>query len=139
LTLRNESLLKADYETIRAETRGREGLLTDVACRTVLRDGYDPDRANDRAEDATSSALVARVVPAADVVGTALEVVERIASYSYPAALMAKEAVNRAERTLLTEDLRHERRLFQVAFETEGQKEGMSALLEKSEPTFAGR
>jgi enoyl-CoA hydratase len=91
------------------------------------------------AAEAKSSGLVARVVPAAELMTHALKAAELIASYSLPAVLMVKESVNRAEETSLAEGLRHERRLFQAAFATEGQKEGMAAFLEKRKPVFSGR
>jgi enoyl-CoA hydratase len=52
---------------------------------------------------------------------------------------MAKEAVNVAFETSLTEGMRHERRLFQAAFATEGQKEGMHAFIAKRAPVFRHR
>ena len=50
--------------------------------------------------------------------------------------MAAKEAVNRAEETSLTEGMLFERRLFHALFATEDQKEGMAAFLEKREPQF---
>jgi len=91
------------------------------------------------AEEARSAGLVARVVPDDQVLTVALEAAVTIAGYSAPAVVMAKEAVNRAEETALTEGLLHERRLFQASFATQGQKEGMSAFLEKRKPAFSGR
>ncbi|MGY8632080.1 enoyl-CoA hydratase-related protein [Bradyrhizobium sp. 14AA] len=91
------------------------------------------------AAEARSAGLVARVVPDLDLLATALDAAAIIAGYSLPAVMMAKEAVNRAEETALAEGLRHERRLFQAAFATQGQKEGMSAFLEKRTPSFSGR
>ena len=52
---------------------------------------------------------------------------------------MAKEAINRAFDTTLTEGLRAERRLFALAFATQDQKEGMSAFAEKRKPVFRHR
>jgi enoyl-CoA hydratase len=52
---------------------------------------------------------------------------------------MAKEAVNRAFEGPLSEGLRHERLLFQAAFATEGQKEGMNAFVNKRAPVFRHR
>lgn len=50
--------------------------------------------------------------------------------------MMAKEAVNRAFETTLTEGVRFERRLFQAVFATADQKEGMSAFVDKRPPHF---
>lgn len=91
------------------------------------------------AQEAKACGLVARVVPPEELLSVALDAADRIASYSYPAVLLAKEAVNRAEEVSLSEGVRHERRLFQAAFATSGQKEGMAAFLEKREAVFSGR
>ncbi|MGJ0506490.1 MAG: enoyl-CoA hydratase [Methylocystis sp.] len=91
------------------------------------------------AEEAERSGLVARVVPAADLVAEALKAGAAIAAMSLPAALMAKEAVNAAFETTLTEGVRYERRLFYSLFATEDQKEGMSAFVEKRKAAFRHR
>src|SRR5262245_6287522 len=78
------------------------------------------------AAEAERSGLVSRIVPADRLLPEAMEVAERIASFSRPIVIMAKEAVGRAFETGLTEGVRFERRLFQAMFATEDQKEGMS-------------
>ena len=55
------------------------------------------------------------------------------------AAMMVKEAVNRAYETTLAEGVRFERRLFHSAFATEDQKEGMQAFAEKRKPDWKHR
>ncbi len=52
---------------------------------------------------------------------------------------MAKEAVNRAYETTLSEGVRFERRLFQASFATEDRTEGMAAFAEKRQPAFVNR
>ncbi|MCJ8299898.1 MAG: enoyl-CoA hydratase-related protein [Pseudomonadales bacterium] len=91
------------------------------------------------AEEAKACGLVARVVPNNELLQTALEAAHTIAGYNNPAVRMAKEAVNVAFETSLTEGMRHERRLFQAAFATEGQKEGMHAFIAKRAPVFRHR
>lgn len=91
------------------------------------------------AMEAKAAGLVARVVPSADLLQTALEAAHTIAGYNLPAVRMAKEAVNRAYEVSLSEGVLHERRLFQSAFATEGQKEGMHAFLAKRAPVFRHR
>jgi enoyl-CoA hydratase len=54
------------------------------------------------------------------------------------AAMMTKEAVNRAFETSLQEGLRFERRQFHAMFATADQKEGMAAFLEKRPAKFNG-
>lgn len=91
------------------------------------------------AADALAAGLVSRVVPPADLLQTALEAAHTIACYNAPAVRLAKEAVNRAFETTLSEGVLYERRLFQTAFSTEGQKEGMHAFLAKRAPVFRNR
>jgi enoyl-CoA hydratase len=90
-------------------------------------------------EEAERAGLVSRIVPAADLLVEALEVARTIAAMSRPAAAMAKEAVNRAFETTLTEGVRFERRLFHATFATTDQIEGMTAFLEKRKPEFTNR
>jgi enoyl-CoA hydratase len=91
------------------------------------------------AEEAERAGLVSRVVPAANLLDEAFKVAEKIASLSLPAVMLAKESVNRAYETTLTEGLRFERRMFHALFATEDQKEGMAAFLEKRPAKFSNR
>lgn len=91
------------------------------------------------AAEAKASGLVARVVPVTELLQTTLEAAHTIAGYNAPAVRMAKEAVGRAHEVSLAEGVLHERRLFQSAFATEGQKEGMHAFLAKRAPVFRHR
>jgi enoyl-CoA hydratase len=91
------------------------------------------------AEEAERSGLVARVVPLADLQQEAIKVAETIAGLSLPAVMIAKESVNRAYETTLSEGIRFERRVFQSLFGTNDQKEGMSAFVAKRQPGFKHR
>jgi enoyl-CoA hydratase len=91
------------------------------------------------AAEAERSGLVARVVAADKLVDEALAAAKKIASFSQPIAMMAKEAVNRAFETTLAEGVRFERRVFHAMFATEDQKEGMAAFVEKRKPQFKNR
>ena len=91
------------------------------------------------AAEAERSGLVARVIPAADLLGETLAAAEKIASYSLPVAMMIKECVNRAYESGLNEGLLFERRVFHAAFALEDQKEGMAAFVEKRKPAFKNR
>jgi enoyl-CoA hydratase len=64
-------------------------------------------------------------------VKTALEMANKIASFSRPAVAMAKETVNSAYELSLAEGVRFERRIFHSMFSLDDQKEGMSAFIEK--------
>ena len=91
------------------------------------------------AAEAERSGLASRVVPAGELVDEALKTAARIAEFSLPSVMMAKEAVNRAYETTLAEGLRFERRLFHSLFALDDQKEGMAAFAEKRKPNFTNR
>lgn len=91
------------------------------------------------AAEAKQAGLVARVVADDAVLDTAMEAATMIAGYNLPSVMMAKEAVNTALELPLADGIRLERRLFQAAFATEGQKEGMDAFLNKRTAAFNGR
>ena len=91
------------------------------------------------AEEAERAGLVSRVVPADDLVDEALKIAATIAELSRPAAMIAKEAVNRAYETTMTEGVRFERRVFHSLFATDDQSEGMAAFIEKRSPQFRNR
>ena len=91
------------------------------------------------AEEAERSGLVARVVPADELLTEARSAAAAIAGMSLSAAMMAKEAVNRAFESSLAEGLLYERRLFHSAFATDDQTEGMAAFTEKRPPNFTHR
>lgn len=91
------------------------------------------------AEEAERSGLVSRVVPATDLLNEAMKAAEKICALSRPIVMIAKESVNRAYETTLTEGIRFERRVFHSTFATEDQKEGMSAFAEKRKADFKHR
>jgi enoyl-CoA hydratase len=91
------------------------------------------------AAEALASGLVARVVPASELMSDVLKTAEKIAGFSQPAVMMVKESVNRAHETTLAEGLKFERRLFHASFATEDQKEGMAAFTEKRKASFKDR
>jgi enoyl-CoA hydratase len=91
------------------------------------------------AAEAERSGLVARVVPAARLADEAATTAAAIASHGKPAAMAAREAVDRALEMGLREGVLFERRLFHSLFATEDQKEGMRAFLEKRPAHFTGR
>jgi enoyl-CoA hydratase len=88
------------------------------------------------AAEAERSGLVARIVPLADLMTEAMKTAETIASLSLPIVMMAKESVNRAFETSLSEGIRFERRVFHAMFATHDQKEGMAAFVAKRPPAF---
>jgi enoyl-CoA hydratase len=91
------------------------------------------------AAEAERAGLVARVVPAAEMMDVAMAVAETIAGMSLPSVLAAKEAVNAAFESSLAEGVRFERRIFHSLFATEDQKEGMKAFVEKRKPDWKNK
>jgi enoyl-CoA hydratase len=91
------------------------------------------------AAEAEKSGLVARVVPAANLMDEAMKVADTIANMSLPSVLAAKEAVNRAFEIGLSEGVVFERRIFHALFATEDQKEGMKAFVEKRAPKWKNK
>jgi len=91
------------------------------------------------AAEAERSGLVARVVPAAQLMEETMKIATTIASMSLPAVMMAKEAVNRSFETTLAEGVLFERRVFHSLFATADQKEGMAAFVEKRPAKFENK
>jgi enoyl-CoA hydratase len=91
------------------------------------------------AAEAERAGLVARVVPAAELMKETMKVAETIAAMSLPSVYAAKESINRAFETSLAEGVRFERRVFHPLFSTEDQKEGMAAFVEKRPAKFKNR
>jgi len=91
------------------------------------------------AAEAERAGLVSRVVPAAELLATALAAAQNVCEYSGPSVMMAKESVNRAFEGALADGITFERRLFHSLFATEDQKEGMDAFVNKRKPAFKQR
>ncbi len=91
------------------------------------------------AEEAERSGLVARVVPAADLVDEAVKTATNIAEMPPLAAIATKEMVGAAFETNLAQGIVFERRLFHGLFGTQDQKEGMAAFVEKRPGKWNGK
>jgi len=91
------------------------------------------------AVEAERAGLVAKVVPAADLVDEAIKIAGQIAGMAPLAAIAVKEMVNAAFEMPLAQGIRFERRLFHGLFGTEDQKEGMTAFVEKRPGNWTGR
>jgi len=88
------------------------------------------------AAEAERAGLVSRVVPADKLIDEALSAAAVICALSGPSIMMAKECVNRAFESGLSDGMDFERRVFHSLFATEDQKEGMAAFVEKRAPKF---
>jgi enoyl-CoA hydratase len=89
------------------------------------------------AEEAERAGLVSRIVPLDDLQSEALKVAQKIAGFSKPAAIQAKECVLAASNTTLDQGMRTERRAFHSLFGTPDQIEGMQAFIDKRKPEFS--
>ena len=91
------------------------------------------------AAEAERSGLVAKVVPAAELLDEALKIAATIAGMAPLAAIATKELVGAAFEMPLAQGIRFERRLFHGLFGTDDQKEGMNAFVEKRPGNWTGR
>ena len=91
------------------------------------------------ANEAMQFGLANRVVPVEGYLDAAVAFAEEIASRAPMAVRMAKDSVNAAFETTLTEGLKAEKRNFYPLFSTEDQKEGMQAFIEKRKPNWKGK
>jgi enoyl-CoA hydratase len=88
------------------------------------------------ATEAERAGLVSRVVPLATLMDEALGAALLICGHGNIALMAAKESVNRAFESGLTDGVMFERRLFHALFATEDQKEGMDAFVNKRKAVF---
>jgi enoyl-CoA hydratase len=91
------------------------------------------------AEEAERAGLVARIVPAGELIDAALTLAREIAAMPPLAAIAVKEMVNAAFEGGLAQGINFERRLFHGLFGTHDQKEGMAAFVEKRSGNWTGR
>jgi enoyl-CoA hydratase len=91
------------------------------------------------AEEAERSGLVARVVPAADLLEEAVKTASTIAGMAPLAAIATKEMVNAAFEMTLSQGVNFERRLFHGLFGSDDQGEGMAAFVEKRPGVWTGK
>ena len=88
------------------------------------------------AAEAERAGLVSRVVPYDKLADEALGAALVIADFSQLAVMAAKESVNRAFESGLSDGVMFERRLFHALFATNDQKEGMDAFVNKRKAVF---
>ena len=88
------------------------------------------------ATEAERAGLVSRVVPLDKLMEETLGAALTIAGFSQIAVMAAKESVNRAFESGLSDGVMFERRLFHALFATQDQKEGMDAFMNKRAANF---
>jgi enoyl-CoA hydratase len=88
------------------------------------------------ASEAERCGLVSRVVPLARLMDEALAAALVICEFSQIAVMAAKESVNRAFESPMSDGVMFERRMFHALFATSDQKEGMDAFVNKRKAEF---
>ena len=88
------------------------------------------------AVEAERAGLVSRVVPLDKMMDEALAAALVICGYSQIAVMAAKESINRAFESGLSDGIMFERRIFHALFATQDQKEGMDAFVNKRKAAF---
>jgi len=91
------------------------------------------------AAEALQFGMVNRVVPVDGYLDAAVAFAAEVAARAPLALRMAKDSVNAAFETSLTEGLNAERRNFYPLFSTADQKEGMKAFIEKRKAEWSGK
>jgi enoyl-CoA hydratase/3-hydroxyacyl-CoA dehydrogenase len=91
------------------------------------------------ADEAMSMGLVNRVLSPDQLLNEARSLAKRIANQGPVAVANAKTAINQALQTGLDAGLAFELDAVMKTFETEDQKEGMTAFLERRKPEFKGK
>jgi len=92
-----------------------------------------------RADEALRMGLVQKVVEPAELLDTAIEMANKIASKAPIAIKMAKKAINNGLNTDIRTGVNFEAEAFAVSFSTEDRVEGMSAFLGKRNAEFKSK
>ena len=91
------------------------------------------------AEEALKWGLINKIVPNEFLIDEAKSLAKKIAGKPLIAVQTAKEVVNKADDLSLREGLEYERRKFADLFDTEDQKEGMKAFVEKRKAVWKNK
>ena len=97
---------------------------------------------NDRklsAQEALAYGLVNRVVPVSDYLNVAILLADEIASRAPLAVRAAKRLILHSYNSFLTDGLAEEKQVFYNLFNSEDQKEGMQAFVEKRKAEWKGK
>lgn len=88
------------------------------------------------AETALAAGLVSKVVEGDKLLEEAIKTAEKIANNSKLTVAIAKDAVDSAFETTLSQGCLFERKLFYSTFATDDRREGMGAFVEKRNANF---
>ena len=79
---------------------------------------------------------MSRVVPTEQTVDECIKVAAKIAEFSTPVIIAAKDCVNKAQELSLQQGLDYEKQCFWSTFALNDRLEGMTAFKEKRKPNF---
>jgi enoyl-CoA hydratase len=88
------------------------------------------------AEEAERAGLASRVVAVDKLMDETIGAALMVCDYGQLATMAAKESVNRAFESGLSDGIMFERRMFHALFATQDQKEGMDAFVNKRKANF---
>ena len=91
---------------------------------------------NMSAAEAEKAGLAAEVVPADQLMPTALKMANEIAGFGRVSTILGKEGVNSAYETALKTGVQYEKKMFYSLFGTKDQVEGMDAFVNKRKAKF---
>jgi enoyl-CoA hydratase/carnithine racemase len=91
------------------------------------------------AREAERIGLVSKVVPAAELMPTAMALAQKIAKKAPLGLAMSKAVIYKGLQTDFATSLEHESECATLGVRTEDHKEAVAAFLEKREPVFKGR
>lgn len=91
------------------------------------------------ASEAEKIGLVNKVVPAEQLMDSAMEMANKIASKAQLAVRFSKMAINRGFETDIETAIAFENQVFAQCFSTDDQKEGMTAFVDKRTPEFKAK
>ena len=91
------------------------------------------------AREAFAADLVSELVPSGQALSRSIQIAEQLSAMPPLAVQAIREAVRLGADVPLETALALERRLFERLFDTQDQKEGMRAFLEKRAPVYQGR
>ena len=91
------------------------------------------------AQEAKQAGLVNRVVPVSEYLNEALKLAEEIASRAPLAVRAAKQMIDHSYESFLAQGLAEEKQVFYNLFNSDDQKEGMTAFVEKRKPNWLGK
>jgi enoyl-CoA hydratase len=91
------------------------------------------------AQEALQFGLLNHVVPVGDHLDKALKMAEEIAARAPLAVRAAKKMINQSYERFLSDGLEQEKQVFYNLFDSEDQREGMQAFIEKRKPEWKGK